>query len=71
MGSTEVRRRNLWWYGRFLFACWGAGLGITIVFAVLAMPFSRTDWIGYFAQNGYPMLLAAMLVSPLIWKRLR
>jgi hypothetical protein len=74
-GSTPQVSRTLFWYVKFVFACYGAGVGAAIMLSALSMPFGLLPWL-LGRQSGVMPLGAAVFLfaigfAPLIWMRLR
>ena len=66
--------RNIFWYFKFLFACYAAGLGTLIASDVLLLPFvglSGIDGIFGSHKKGLFLLVSGLVWSPLIFRYLK
>ena len=74
--SAPKASRSAFWYVKFVFACYGAGVGATILLLVFSLPFIEfRTWITVRHAGVEPLGVAtlafAIAVAPLMWKRLR
>lgn len=72
MEITSDRRRTLWWYVKFVFACQAAGFALWMLVAVVAMPFVGPRLFNLpFEGQGYFFFLLYLVCAPVVWKYLR
>ena len=73
--TTPKVSRTAFWYVKFVFACYGAGVGAAILIMVLSMPLGLSLWLTQRHAGVMPLgaavFLFAIAFAPLIWKRLR
>jgi hypothetical protein len=72
MDLTSGRRRNLWWYIKFVFACQAAGLALWMLTAIAAMPFVGFKLFDMYSGESRHLLLPFWVVCvPVVWRYLR
>ena len=61
------------WYVKFVFACYAASFGLSILAVVASLPFTGfalAQW-WFTPAGGLAMFAVAVVVSPIIYRRLR
>ena len=66
-------KRGLLWHLKWLLACYAAALGLSLLAIVVSLPFSGFALVGWWFKpaGSLTMLLLAVVVSPLIYRRLK
>jgi hypothetical protein len=68
------RRRNVWWYLRWVFACNVVSFALFVAAMVISLPIADDAFIMWWFESPWgsiAMLAVAVAVSPVIYRRLR
>lgn len=72
MELTFNRRRSLWWYVKFLFACQAVVFALWLLIAIFALRFVGHKLLDlHFDGHAYVFLPLYLLAAPVVWRYLR
>ena len=71
--TPQKPKRGWLWHLKWLFACYAASFGLFLLVFVLSLPLSGTAFAEWWFKpiGSLAMLVAAVAVSPVIYRRLR
>ena len=70
--TTLKGNRNIFWFFKFLFACYGAAFATIMFLGVVALPFGGSEGFIFSSPNrGIYVLICGLVWSPLIFKYLK